>query len=185
MKIKGFILHSRKEFVTENFGNDAWNSVLEALPEDHRTLLNDTLLTGKWYDFEVGKQLDLTIVDVLGEGAKKVFEDIGAQSAQRNLTSIHSSFIEGSDPQSFLKKAGMIYKFYYDVGHREYEETSPNSGFLTTYDAETYSVPDCLTVIGWYKEALKMCGAKNVDVEEETCRAVDGEFCRYKVSWEN
>ena len=185
MKIKGFILHSRQEFVKEHFGDEAWDQVLEALSEEHRTILSDTLLTASWYDFEVGKQLDITIVDVLGEGAKKVFEEIGAQSAQRNLTGIHASFIEDSNPQSFLKKAGTIYKFYYDVGHREYEEASPNSGVLTTYDAETYSVPDCLTVVGWYKEALKMVGAKNVEIEEETCRALGGEVCRYKVSWED
>ena len=184
MKIKGFILHSRKDFVIEHFGDEAWNRVLEASPENHREILGDTLLTANWYDFEIGKQLDLTIVDVLGEGAKQVFEDIGAQSAKRNLTGIHASFLEGSDPQTFLKKAGMIYKFYYNVGHRDYEETSSTSGVLTTYDADTYSVPDCLTVIGWYKEALKMCGAKNVEIEEETCRALGGDCCKYKVSWE-
>ena len=184
LKIKGFILHSRKEFVIEHFGDNAWNSVLEALPEKHREILSETILTASWYDFEIGKQLDMTIVDILGDGAKQVFEDIGAKSAQRNLTGIHASFIEGNDPQAFLKKAGMIYKFYYDVGHRVYEETSPTSGIITTYDAETYSVPDCLTVIGWYKEALKMCGAKNITMEEETCRALGGDFCRYKVNWE-
>jgi len=32
-------------------------------------------------------------------------------------------------------------------------------------------VLDCLAVIGWYKEALKMHGAKNVVIVEERCRA--------------
>ena len=81
MKIKGFILHSRKDFVIEHFGDEAWNRVLEASPENHREILGDTLLTANWYDFEIGKQLDLTIVDVLGEGAKQVFEDIGGEYA--------------------------------------------------------------------------------------------------------
>jgi hypothetical protein len=83
-----------------------------------------------------------------------------------------------------MRKADMIYKFYYDTGRREYEETGKNSGVLTTYDAETYSAPDCLTVIGWYKEALKMCGARNVKVVEEECRARGGSCCRYCFSWE-
>ena len=54
---------------------------------------------------------------------------------------------------------------------------------MTTYDAETFSVPDCLTVVGWYKEALKMCGVKNVSITEETCRATGGEHCRYVIKW--
>jgi len=58
------------------------------------------------------------------------------------------------------------------------------SGIMTTHDAETFSVPDCLTVVGWYRETLKMCGAKNVEMEEETCRAKGGPYCRYRVQWE-
>jgi len=36
MKIKGFILHSRKEFVIENFGIDKWNNVIATLPPNDR-----------------------------------------------------------------------------------------------------------------------------------------------------
>ena len=35
-----------------------------------------------------------------------------------------------------------------------------NEGMLTTLDADTFSAPDCLTVVGWYKKALDMCGSK-------------------------
>jgi len=36
---------------------------------------------------------------------------------------------------------------------------------------------------GWYKEALKMCGAKNVVAVEEECRAKGGSCCRYRFQW--
>lgn len=185
MKIKGFILMSRKEFVIEHFGAEGWTKVLNALPGSDQEVFKETLLTSHWYEFEIGRRLDEAIVSVLGSGANKVFEDIGAQSARRNLGGIHSAFIEGKDPVSFMKKTSMIYKFYYDKGHREYEEKAPGHGVMTTYDAETFSVPDCLTVVGWYKEALKMCGAKNVTIKEETCRALGGEHCRYVVKYES
>jgi hypothetical protein len=42
---------------------------------------------------------------------------------------------------------------------------------------------DCLTFIGWYKEALKMCGAASVEVREEECRARGGALCRYRIRW--
>lgn len=48
---------------------------------------------------------------------------------------------------------------------------------------ETLSANDCLTVIGWYEEALRMCGATTVRMTEETCRARGGPYCRYQVSW--
>jgi len=184
MQIKGFILHSRKEFVIDNFGLESWEKVVSSLPDEDQQIYKGFILTSNWYDFSIGERLDAAIVEVLGSGSSKVFKDIGKKSAQRHLTGIHSSFIEPGNPQAFLQKAETIYEFYYDTGFREYEETGPTSGVLTTYEAETFSVPDCLTVIGWYEEALKMCGATNVRITEDTCRAKGGEFCQYKVEWE-
>ncbi len=184
MEIKGMIFHSRKEFVVDHFGEEAWNRVVNALPSEDRELLGEIILTAKWYPFDVGSRLDKAIVDVLGGGNASIFRQIGAASAQTSLTRVHKTFLTPGDPQTFMKKSGIIYKFYYDRGRREYQETGPNSGVVTTYDAETFSEPDCLTVIGWYEEALRMCGAENVVGIEEECRAKGGKVCRYRFQWE-
>lgn len=183
MEIKGLILQARKEFVDEHFGDGAWERVIAALSAEDRGAVQDLILTAKWYPFELGERLDRAIATVVGEGKEKIFEDIGAKSAQRSLTKVHKSFLTPGDPQAFMGKADVIYKFYYDTGRREYQETGPTSGVITTYDAETFSVPDCLTVIGWYKEALRMCGARNVEGVEEECRARAGKCCRYRFKW--
>ncbi|MGD1047434.1 MAG: heme NO-binding domain-containing protein [Candidatus Krumholzibacteriaceae bacterium] len=183
MEIKGLILQARKDFVEDSFGKDAWQKVMEALPPEDRARLGDLILAAKWYPFELGERLDRAIVNVLGEGKEKIFEEIGAKSALRGLLKVHKSFLTPGDPQAFLGKAGVIYKFYYDTGRREYTPTGPTSGVLTTYEAKTFSVPDCLTVIGWHKEALKMCGARNIEIVEEECRAKGGSCCRYRVKW--
>lgn len=183
MRIKGVVLRARMDFVKEHFGDDAWTRVLEVLPAEDGAALQDLLLTARWYPFTLGERLDRAIVDTLGGGSNRIFEEIGAKSAQRNLSREHKSFLAPGDPQAFMKKSDLIYKFYYDRGYREYEETGPTSGVLTTYEAETHSVPDCLTVVGWYKEALRMCGAKEVRAFEEECRAKGGSYCRYRFEW--
>lgn len=108
---------------------------------------------------------------------------LGAASADANLAGVHKAFLTPGDPQAFLAKAPQIYKLYYDTGRREYARTGPNAAVLTTFDAETFSAPDCLTVIGWYRRALEMCGATRVHITEEECRARGGAVCRYRISW--
>lgn len=184
MQIKGLILHARLEFVKEHFGKDAWSRVLESMSDEDRQILGDVIVTVKWYPFEVGERLDRAIVDVLGGGDEGIFEEMGVKSARRSLLRVHKSFLTPGDPQAFMNKADIIYKFYYDTGYREYKETGPNSGVISTYEAETFSAADCLTVVGWYKEGLKMCGARNVQVVEEECRAKGGTCCRYRFTWE-
>jgi hypothetical protein len=184
MKIKGNILISRREFVKETYGEKGWSDVLHVLPEADRTTLNGMISSLGWYSFDLGKQLDQAIVRVLGKGDLRIFEQIGAASARQNLTTVHKLSVVPGNPQAFMAKTPVIYRLYYDLGRREYEATGPNSGVVTTYDAETFSTADCMTVMGWYKEALAMCGAKNVVMIEETCRARAGEFCRYQVRWD-
>lgn len=183
-QIKGTILKSRLAFVEQYWGRPGLERVLAVLePDDRRAL--EQVLTVKWYPFEIGRRLDAAIVDVLGDGKTDVFERLGAASADVNLTTLHKNFLTPGKPHVFLGKAAQIYRFYYETGSREYEPTGELSGRLVTRDAETFSTPDCLTVIGWYRRALEMCGAAGVEIREEACRARGDDVCRYEVRWDS
>jgi uncharacterized protein (TIGR02265 family) len=182
-QIRGAILLSRKAFVIKHFGDAAWRQVVQSLSEEEQQLLDGLIIHVGWYPFEIGERLDKTIVQVLGRGDTQVFEKIGAQSAIENLNGVHKDFIREGDPQAFMRQANTIYSFYYDKGRRTYEPTGPTSGVMTTHEAETLSAVDCLTVIGWYRTALEMCGAKNVRIVEESCRAKGDLVCQYRFDW--
>jgi uncharacterized protein (TIGR02265 family) len=109
---------------------------------------------------------------------------MGAWSAKRNLSGPHKAFLAPGKPDRFLANTATIYSYYYDVGRRTWQATGPTSGVIITHDAETFSEIDCLTVIGWYEEALKMCGARTVTMTEPECRARGGACCRYELRWE-
>ena len=146
-------------------------------------LLERPILTANWYPFELNKRLDEAIVAALGGGRREIFESIGARSARQNLSGPHQPFLKRGDPARMMRNTDRIYELYYDTGSREFEPTGPDSGIMTTRDSDTFSATDCLTVIGWYKEALKLCGARTVEIVEERCRARGDEVCRYRVSW--
>jgi uncharacterized protein (TIGR02265 family) len=182
-QIKGAVLKSRLAFVEEVAGKEGVARVLAALPPaDQRTL--KMIFTSNWYPFALGRALDEAIVRVLGQGRTEFFERLGEASAQKNLSSVHAGYLTGGDGHAFLAKSPSIYSLYYETGRREYRQTGPKEGVLTTYDAETFSAPDCLTVVGWYRKALEMCGLTGVQVREEECRATGGTVCRYRVRWD-
>ncbi len=182
-RVKGAVLISRHVFVQEEYGEEAWARVLAALREADRVALHGSILVSSWYAFELNERLDQVIVDQLGGGDPRIFERLGARSAARNLSGSHKPFLSPGDPQKLLSFSDKIYSFYYESGYRTYEKTGPNSGVLTTHEAETFSHTDCLTVIGWYKKALEMCGVENIEMVEECCRAEGGEVCRYRLRW--
>jgi hypothetical protein len=183
MEIKGSILESRLQFVKDRFGEQAVEDVISALPPSDQATLRKPLNGAGWYHFQTGQKLDDAIVQVIGKGDASLFEEMGAASAQLSLSGTQKFYLDLGNPQGFMLRAPLIYHVYYDKGWRDYKPTGPSTGMMTTYDAETYSAADCMTVMGWYKQALRMCGAKDVDISEETCRARGGDYCRYLVSW--
>jgi uncharacterized protein (TIGR02265 family) len=181
-QVKGSVLKSRLGFIEEHFGKDAIAKVLAVLsPEDQKAL--HTVIAVQWFPFDLGKRLDDAMFRVLGEGKPQFFERLGAASAERNLGTVHKSFLTPGDPHGFLAKAPQVYRLYYEQGRREYQKTGEREAVLTTFDAETFSAPDCLTVVGWHRKALELCGASNVKIAEEECRARGGQVCRYRISW--
>ncbi len=182
-QIKGAVLKSRLAFVEEHGGKEGVQRVLAALPAaDQRTLR--MLFTSNWYPFALGKALDDAIVRVLGGGRTEFFERLGEASAEKNLGSIHSGYLTKGDAHGFLAKSPSIYSLYYQAGRREYQRVGAKEGVLVTHDAETFSAADCLTVVGWYRKALEMCGVSRPRVVEEECRASGGQVCRYRVRWD-
>ncbi len=184
IQIKGSVLRSRLALVDDLSPQQGRQRVLARLsPEERRQL--ESLLASSWYPFELGRHLDEAIVAELGEGRPDFFLKLGEASAEKNLGpgGVHRRFLVQGDPHAFLANTPLVYSTYYDQGRREYEKTGEREAVLTTRDAETFSGPDCLTVVGWYRRALEMCGARSPRVVEEECRARGGRVCRYRLSW--
>jgi uncharacterized protein (TIGR02265 family) len=181
-QIKGSVVKSRLAFVEEHSGKEGVEKVLAALSNEDRKSLG-SVITVKWYPLELGTRLDDAIVRVVGGGKPEFFERLGAASADKNLATVHKAFVAQGDPHAFLTRTPAIYSLYYEKGRREYKKTGEKSAVLTTYDAESFSAPDCLTIVGWHRRALEICGAHDVRVTEEECRAKGGAVCRYSLSW--
>ncbi|MEO7454788.1 MAG: DUF2378 family protein [Gemmatimonadaceae bacterium] len=181
-QVRGTVLKSRLAYVEQVGGKEAVAQVLAALTPEEQKLFK-TVLSISWFPFAVGERLDQAIVTVLGRGDPRYFEKLGEASAAKNLAEAHKAFLTKGDAHAFLAKAPQIYRMYYEVGRREYEKAGERQGVLTTYDAETFSIPDCSTIVGWHRKALEMCEVKGVSIVEEECRAKGAAHCRYRVSW--
>ncbi|MCP4899457.1 MAG: hypothetical protein GY906_21030, partial [bacterium] len=182
-KVKGNQIRSRLALVREKYGEDALERVLSELSEDDQAVLRGITTNSSWYDFWLAARLDEAIIGTLEEGNVNLFEELGRSSARVNLRGVHKRFIDPPEPLAFMRKVSFIYSFHYDSGHRDWEETSSTSGFMVTREAETFSVGDCMTNIGYFKQALEMCGARKVEIIEEECRAREGHVCRFRVRW--
>lgn len=181
--VKGSVLRSRLDFVEKKFGAPVLERVLAALPPDERQILGRRLLPAQWYPFTLGESLENTILRVLGEDGRRTFLEMGRRSAEYNLEGVHKVFVHAGNPHGLLCRAPAIYKLYYDTGHRTYEMTGENTCSLITYDSESFSEADCLTIIGWHERAVELCSGRHAEVDHPRCRARGDAVCEYLISW--
>jgi uncharacterized protein (TIGR02265 family) len=182
--IKGSVLRSRLTYVRERGGEAGAAKVLALLPEADRAVLTGWILNTSWYPLELNLRLDDAIAQVFApDDRRRVFLEMGRASADVNLTGPHRHFVDPHDPHTLLSQSTVIYAAYYAVGRRDYERTGATSCVLRTFDAESVTETDCLTVIGWYVRAIEMCGGQDVQVDEPVCRARGGDHCEYACRW--
>lgn len=180
-RVKGGAIQSRLAFVRDQGGEEAVRRVLARLSDDDRRDCT-RVLAASWYPFELNERLDDAIAAEMGMG-EKIFILMGEKSATYNLGSTHRVFVHERDPHGLLRRAAQIYQAYYDTGRREYERTGDTKAVLRTYDSQTFSKHDCLTVVGWHRKAIAMCGGENVRVTETKCRANGADVCEYVCEW--
>jgi uncharacterized protein (TIGR02265 family) len=182
-RTKGAVLVARLRFVEERFGSDALGAIIAALPDDDRRTLEEIVLPAAWYPAELNARLDAAIIKHMGGDAKRAFWELGRQSADRNLDTMHRGFLRKKSPMRLLEQTTTIYRLYYDSGSRDFEATGETSGVIVTRGAEDPTEGDCLTVMGWHQRALEKCGARDVKVTHPECRARGGAVCRYALAW--
>ena len=181
VRVKGGPLLSRLTFVREHKGEEGVQRVMARLPEADRATCA-TILTGAWYPFELNERIDAAVAAEMGMG-NEVFLMMGEKSAVQNLNGPHKAMLAPNNPHGLLQRAPQIYQMYYDVGRRTYEKATATSAILRTFEAETFSRNDCLTVVGWHRKAIEMCGGKNAKVTETKCRATGAPHCEYVCDW--
>ena len=181
LRVKGGPLLSRLAFVREHKGEEGVRNVLARLPDEDRIACAH-LLTGGWYPFELNERLDHAVAAEMGIG-DNVFLQMGEKSAVQNLSGPHKAMLSPGDPHGLLRRTPQIYQMYYDAGRRTYEPTGEKRAILRTYEAETFSRNDCLSVVGWHRKAIEMCGGTSVRVTETQCRAKGGTHCEYVCEW--
>ncbi len=181
IRVKGGPLLARFTFVREQRGEEAVARVLARLSEADRTACS-SILTGGWYPFELNERIDAAVAAEMGMG-DDVFLLMGEKSAVQNLSGPHKAMLSAGDPHGLLRRAPQIYQMYYNTGRREYEGSGVKKAILRTFDAESFSSNDCLTVVGWHRKAIEMCGGTRARVVETACRAKGAAHCEYVCEW--
>jgi len=183
MQVKGSLLKTRWEFLSERFGPEAVQRVLALLPEAEH-LRAGSALSGAWIPFSLATQVDEAIVSCFG-GHIGICMDIGAYSARRNLTTIYRIFLDRSkrDPFRLLEHLAVLHGSLYDWGSSRASRLDDGGCLMEADYAGGATRVNCLTALGFYREALLLVGIETATATERGCEASGARRCAIELRW--
>ena len=177
----GFIY--RRNFVKENYGDEEWRQILDALTPDTRALLNGTILPASLYPQKSYAEFISTLKKVLGGSdpnkfARKVARYVAGEEAK----GAYRSALTAASADELVHKFPMIFKLQFSHGELKSTQKGPRHFiFEMTHPVEAELCQNSWT--GFMQGLIELQGEKNCYVEHISCVHKGDPVCAYEVKW--
>ncbi len=122
------------------------------------------------------------ILNRFGEGDLGFLQGLGAYSARQSLSGGYHP-LQRSSLHQFFRRSALLHAESQDFGTSAYLELEPTEGRMIHAGYCSYSPLHCASVIGFYRECIRLHGAVDVEVRESFCQCHGDEFCTFEMSW--
>lgn len=186
MEIKGAAVMSMRDFIRHKFGENCFQSWVEGLSTEARSIYSGPILPTAWYPartalFEPGEKL----VETLGNGDKNITRDAGRYSAELALTGIYKLLIKIGSPEFLIKKASSIMTTYYKSGAAMSAQSigvKRVSSKITEFADPHYVAEN--RIMGWTERAMELSGAKEIKVELTKTMTAGDPYTEFITTWQ-
>jgi hypothetical protein len=179
---KGSNITHMRDWVQRFRGAEAWQRILEALPDAERAATQSVVAVG-WYPFTLQLKLLTAVDQVLGTSEVPVITQIARWEADQDLTKVHRLFLRLANPAYVLEKSGEYWRRFYDQGTWEVERLSDRSARGTLRDLPEVEPQFCSYLGAYIHRMWELVGAKDVSITHSQCVTRGDPACTYAGSW--
>jgi len=177
-QVKGSTIISKFDFVEDNFGERA----RQEMQKDFETRGILPVYPAMWYSYQNYVDVLTAIAEKFYGGELRQLEKVGSYSAKKSLESVYRSFVDaaGQDFVEFLNRISNLHKMFYSQGRLEVIVREDGQGCdLWHRDKPEFQEADLYVASGFYKEAARMHGIKNL-----LCKhSLKGPDCHFVLEW--
>lgn len=186
--IKGNALQGIKLYVQEKHGAAGLEKWLSALPPTEQTILRGLVLPASWYPVGIWHRCLDSYVNAFGRGDPEAFRPVAEFIAANDLTKIFKLLLTLASPAMIVRRAGMLWERYYDVGTLSATELGPTEYLLhlkcnTQQDEGANLIICSVGVPAWLMRAATIAGARNIVGQHQACRFRGAAACEINMRW--
>ncbi len=163
---KGVNFIFTRQFVEKNYGREAWDKLMKALPKEARPVWDQSLLAAHSYSFAAFKAMSAVLPQVLGVQKEAELSKIYEYIADQSLNTIYKIFFRLMHPAFVIKNYGSLWSRFFNAGAVEVPVAEKGHAVLKFVLPEIFVdwlPPACL---GFSRKAVEMSGGKGLSQQE-------------------
>jgi len=155
--------------VKERNGLKVFGTIIGRMTAESREVFEGgTVLPLQWYPLDAFVQFLEMDLEVTAGGDEQELIRRSEELIERQLSGVYETFVKGKTPKSVLSGLSAIHQTYFRGVDVEIEFLAPGKAIVKYLGFAKQHRLIGLVIIGFYKKALQLCGAKGITIECKT-----------------
>lgn len=162
---KGVNFVYAKRFIEQEYGAEAWQKILNSLPQEAKNLWAQGTMVSSSYPFSAFKEMTYALSLSLGVRKDSELARIYEYIADQSLNKVYKLFFSLTNPSFVIKNYPKLWAMFFNSGTVEVE--TPGKGFAVL----KFNLPEIFldwitpACLGYSKKAVEMAGGRNLTMK--------------------
>lgn len=183
VQIKGSSVKETISQVKRRAGDDALNKILGLLDPDTKKLFEGEIFASSWYSLDCFCRFLEVEIKVLANGNEEMITRGSEAVAERQLRGIYKAFVKLGSPEFVIKRVAAVHATYFQGVPIAVEVPAQGIAKVTYTGFEKQHRLMGFAIIGFFRKALEISGAKDVSVRFNIPIEEGKGFAELAITW--
>jgi hypothetical protein len=182
-QIKGSVLQETVSQIKRRSGAEAFQKILGLLDEDTRRALQGEIYASTWYSLDLFTRFLEVEIRVLAGGNEEMVTRGSEAVIERQLRGIYKAFVKLGSPDFVIKRIAAVHATYFQGVSIDVQRPAQNQALVRYKGFEKQHRIMAFAIIGFFKKALEISGAKDVTLHFAVPIEAGREYSELSISW--
>lgn len=182
--VRGTTVEPARLYAQRLRATDRWHDFLAALSPEQTRLLEQPIGRRDWYELQAYAAFIEVAANTLGPDDPEAFlHQAGRYVFDYSVNLLHRAFFRVASPSLVIRGSAMLWGLFFrgtrliivSRGRRHVHAVLRGGAFC--------SRPLCVSIGGGMYRALERGGARDLRIDQHTCRSERGPDCEFRFSW--
>jgi hypothetical protein len=183
VQIKGSAILETVNQIKSRSGEDALQRILALLDEETRSVFTAKIQSSSWYSLDLFTRFLELEIRVLAGGKEEMVTRGSEAVIERQLRGIYKAFVKLGSPEFVIKRIAAVHATYFQGVPIEVQMAGKGKAMIKYVGFEPQHRIMGFAIIGFFKKALEISGAKDVIIYFATPIEEGKGYAELSISW--